>query len=79
MRVISCQEQINRQLVVSHYENIQELASLWFLKLNLECQNIKMEEEHINIYFFFKRLCSKLASYNRITAVFFKKAAIIIA
>ena len=42
MRVIKCQEQINRVLVVIHPENIHELASLVFLNLNLKWQNIKM-------------------------------------
>ena len=36
LRVISCQEQINRLLVVIHHENIHELASLRFPNLNLE-------------------------------------------
>ena len=36
LRVISCQEQFIRLLVVIHHENIHELASLRFLNLNLE-------------------------------------------
>ena len=42
LRVISSKEQINRLLVVIYHENVHELASLRFLKLNLECQKIKM-------------------------------------
>ena len=44
-KVISCQEQIVRQLVVNHEtrgENHKELASSRCLKLNLEYQNIKL-------------------------------------
>ena len=50
LEVISCQDQIARLLVVIHHKNIHELASLRFLKLNLEYQNIKMGRrtyEHI--------------------------------
>ena len=53
MIVISNQEQINRLLVVMHHENILELASLRFLNLNLEWQNMKWEEKHMKVYFFF--------------------------
>ena len=35
LRVISCQEQINGQLVVIHHQNMQKLTSIRFLKLNL--------------------------------------------
>ena len=41
-KVISCQEETVRLLVKLHYKNIPELASLRFLKLNLEFQNTKM-------------------------------------
>ena len=54
LRVISCQEQINRLMVVIHHETIHELASLRFLKLNLECQNIKMgRRTYEHLFFFF--------------------------
>ena len=44
----------NRLLVVIHHENIHELASLRFLKLNLECQNIKMGRiTYEDLFFFF--------------------------
>ena len=37
-----------------HHENIHELASLRFLYLNLEMQNIKMgRESYEDLYFFF--------------------------
>ena len=42
MRVITYKKQINRLLIVIHHENIHKLASLRFLKLNLEYQNKKM-------------------------------------
>ena len=41
-KVISCQEETVRLLVKLHYKKIPELASLRFLKLNLEFQNTKM-------------------------------------
>ena len=68
LRVILCQEQINRLLVVTHHENIHELASLRFVKLNLECQNIKMGRKTYEHLFFFSHetMYSKLPSYNRI-------------
>ena len=50
-----------------------------------EHKNVKNEEKHMSIYFFpFMRLCSKSQSCNRIpvvsvAAVFFKKAAIVVA
>ena len=51
--VISCQEQINRLMVVIHHGTIRELASLRFLKLNLESQNIKMGTiAYEDLYFF---------------------------
>ena len=50
---ISWQEQINRLLAVINHENIQELASLRFLKLYLECQNIKMRRKSYEHLFFF--------------------------
>ena len=39
-----------------HHENIPELTSLRFVKLNLECQNIKMGRKsygHLVFFFFF--------------------------
>ena len=88
LKVISCQEQIVRLLVVIHHENIHELTSLKFLKLNLEYQNIKMvrrTHEH-NIFFFLSSDCV-LNQYHAIgyhscflVVVFFlKKTAIVIA
>ena len=50
---ISCQEQINRLLAVINHENIHELASLRFLKLYLECLNIKMRRKSYEHLFFF--------------------------
>ena len=48
-----------------------KLTSLRFLKLNLECHNIKMRRKHMNIYCFsFMRLCSKSPSCNRILQLF---------
>ena len=70
LKAISCQEQFARLLVVIHHENIHELASLRFLKLNLEYQQIKMGRrtcEHI-LFNSFMRLCSK--SCNRIPQLF---------
>ena len=74
----------NRLLVVIHHENIHELASLRFLKLNLECQNIKMEK-HKQLYFFFHETLFEISIMQldttvvSLASVFFKKAAIIIA
>ena len=83
MTVTPCLEQINRQLTAINHKNMHELASLRFLKLNLECQNIKMGRRTNKRQFFsFMRLC---LSCNRIPIVvatapiFFKKAAVIIA
>ena len=59
LKVISCQEKIVGLLVVIHHENIHELTSLRFLKLNLEYQNIKIGKrthEH-NIFFFLSWDC----------------------
>ena len=54
LRVILCQEQINRLLVVIHHENIHELGSSRFLNLNLEWQNIKMgRKTYEDLSFFF--------------------------
>ena len=39
---ISCQKQINGPMVVIHHVTMHELASLRFLKLILECENIKL-------------------------------------
>ena len=63
---------INRLLVVIHHENIDELASLRFLKLNLECQNIKMgRKTYEHLFFSFMRLvCSKSPSCNRVPQLF---------
>ena len=76
VKVISCQEQIVKLLAVIHHKKINELASLRFLKLNLEYQNIKMGRRtyfYKNTYFFFLsfiKLCSKSASCNRIPKQF---------
>ena len=59
-----------RLLIVIHHENIHELTSLRFLKLNLEYQNIKMGRRTYEDIFF---------QLNTTVSVFFKKAAIIIA
>ena len=53
LSVISCQEQSNRLLVVIHHKNLHELASLRFIKLNLECQNIKIGIRTYEHLFFF--------------------------
>ena len=54
LKVILYQEQIARQLAVIHHENKHELASLRFLKLNLEYQNMKMgRKTYERILFFF--------------------------
>ena len=51
---LSLKEKNNRLLVVIHPENIHELASLRFLKLNLEYQNIKMgKKTYEHLFFFF--------------------------
>ena len=82
---MSCQEQINRHLLVIHHENIQESASLRYLNLNLESQNIRVGRKTYEYLFFsFMGLCFKSPSCNRIpvvsiAAVFFKVAAFIIA
>ena len=56
LRVI-CQEQINGLLVVIHLSNIHELTSIRFLKLNLECENIKMRRKiYEHLFFSFMRL-----------------------
>ena len=46
-------------------ENIHKLASLRYLKLNLEYQNTEMEE-NFRRCIFSMRLCSKSTSCNRI-------------
>ena len=53
LRVISCQKQINRLLVVMHHENKHELASLRFLNLNLDWQYIEMGKKTYEDLFFF--------------------------
>ena len=74
----------NRLLVVIHHENINKLASLRSLKLNLECQNIKMEK-HKKLYFSFHETLFEISIMQldttvvSIASVVFKKAAIIIA
>ena len=63
MKVISYQKQIVRLLVVMHHEDIYELTSLIFLKLNLGYQNFiwgKKTWEHI-LFLSFMRLCYKSA------------------
>ena len=42
LKVISCQEKTDRLLLAIHHENIHKIASLRFLKLNLEYENIRM-------------------------------------
>ena len=66
---MSCQEQINRLLLVIQHENIQELAPLRYLNLNLELQNIKVGKKTYEDLFFFMRLCFKSPSCNRIPVV----------
>ena len=47
-------KRIHRLMVVIHHENIHELTSLRFLKLNLECQKIKMgNKTYEHVLFFF--------------------------
>ena len=71
LRLISCQEQINRLLAVIHDENIHELAYFRFLNLSLEWQNIKMgRKTYEDLFFSFMRLCSKSPSCNRIPQFF---------
>ena len=77
LRVTSCQEQIDRLLVVMYHENIHELLSLRFLNLNLECENIKMGRR-TSIFFFHEAmfLIGIMQSDNKVVsidAVFFKK------
>ena len=44
-------------MVVIHHEIVRELASLRFLKLNLECENIKMGRiTYEDLFFSFMRL-----------------------
>ena len=71
-KVILCWEKIVRLLVVIHNENIHEVASLRFLKLNLEHHNkISGRRTYQHIYIFsFMRLCSKSPSCNRIPQLF---------
>ena len=71
LKVISCQEQIVRLLVVI-YHKIMWISIFKVIKLNLEYQNIKMLRrtyEYIS-FFSFMRLCSKSASCNRIPLLF---------
>ena len=71
LRVISRQENNNGLMVVIHQETIHELASLRFLKLNLECKNIKMGRiTYEDLFFSFMRLCSKSSSCNRVPQLF---------
>ena len=55
LSLISCQEQIIGLLVIIHHENVKELLSLKFLKLNTKMDNkiYKMETrtyEHMTSY-----------------------------
>ena len=64
-------EQIKRLMVVIHHETIHELASSRFLKLNLECENIKIGRiTYEDLFFSFMRLCSKSPSCNRVPQLF---------
>ena len=73
------------KLAVIHHENKHELASLRFLKLNLEYQNMKMGRKHMNVYFFsfmglfYISIMQSDTTVVSIVRVFSKKAAIIIA
>ena len=84
LRVISHQEQINGQLVVILHQNIPKIASLRFLKLNLEYQNIKMgKKTYEHLFFFFHEFMfwiTIMQWYTKavsIAAVFVKKSAIL--
>ena len=56
LRVISCQEQINRLLDGVHHEKIHLLASLRFLNLNLEWQHTKIgRKTNEDLFFFFHK------------------------
>ena len=71
LRLISCQEQINRLLVVIHHKTIHELEFSRFRKLNLGCQKTKMgSRTYEHLFSLFIRLCSKLASCNWIPQLF---------
>ena len=66
--------------VVIHHENIRELASLRFLKLNLECQNIKMGRRiygHLFCFFhetmFYISIKQSESTVVSIAAVYFYK------
>ena len=52
MEVVSCQEEIVRLLVAIRQKNIQELASLRFLKPNVEYENTKMGRRTYEQVFF---------------------------
>ena len=58
---------INRPLVVIHHGKIHELASLRFLKLNLEWQNIKMGRKTYEHLFFSFSFFQKSSYYNSYT------------
>ena len=50
LKVISCQKQIARLLVVISYENIKELASLRFLKSDVNGIMKKTYEHIISVF-----------------------------
>ena len=66
-----------------HHENIPELTSLRFLKLNLECQNKKMGRTsygHLVFFFFFHEttlinITQLDTTVISIVVVFFKKSS----
>ena len=66
MRVISPQQQINRLLLVIHHRNIHELASLRFLNLNLEWQNIKKGRKTYEDLFFFLSFFSLINHHHAV-------------
>ena len=80
----SCQEQLVRRLVVIHHANIQRLAFLSLIKLNLEYQNMKKGRKHKKIFFYFHEIIFEISitqsdtTVVSIAAVSFNKATIII-
>ena len=63
-----------------HHENMHKLASLRFLNLNLEWQNINMgRKTYEYLFFFFRETCSKSPSCNRIPQLFLELQSVLIA
>ena len=65
-----------------HHENIPELTSFRFLKLNLECQNKKMGRTsygHLVVFFFHETTLINITQLDTtvisIVVVFFKKSS----